>query len=56
MLMFRVVLDFWGICLQGFMSLFASQLPSEVANLNLMGLFVVLGWAVSCYIRPKCSR
>ena len=52
-LMFCVVLDFRGICLQGFLSLFASQLPSEVANLNLVGLFAMLGWAASCRSRPK---
>ena len=39
-LIFRVVLDFRGIACEGFclLSLFASQLPSKVANLNVVGL------------------
>ena len=43
--MFRVVLDFGSIAFEGFcvLSLFVSQLPSEVANLNVVGLFVILG-------------
>ena len=32
-LMFRVVLDFGGICLRGLLSLSVPQLPSGVANL-----------------------
>ena len=55
-LMFRVVLDFEGIYLQGFLSLSASQLPSGVSDLNVVGLFVMLSWAVSCRIGPKYSR
>ena len=55
-LMFRVVLDLGGICLWGLLSLSASQLPSGVANLNIVGLFAMLGWAASYYIGPKCSE
>ena len=56
MLLFRVVLDFESICLRGFLSLFVSQLPSGVADLNVVGRFVMLGWVASCRIGPKYSR
>ena len=48
--MFRVVLNFEGIACEGFylLPLFVSQLPSEVANLNVVGLFEIVGWAASC--------
>ena len=41
MLKFRVVLDFGGIVCKGFfvLSLYAPQLPSEVANCKVVGLF-----------------
>ena len=48
MLMFCVVLDLGGIRLRGLLSLSAFQLPSGVANLNVVGLLVMLGWAASC--------
>ena len=47
--MFRVVLDFGGIVCEGFrlLSLSISQLPNKVANLNVVGLFEIVGWAAS---------
>ena len=50
-LMFRVVLDFGGIVRKGLcvLSLFVSQLPSEVANCNVVGLFCNVG--LSCLLR-----
>ena len=53
--MFCIVLDLGGICLRGLLSLFAFQLPSGVANLNVVGLFVMLGWAASCCIGKATS-
>ena len=55
-LLFRVVLDFGGICLWGLLSLSASQLPNGVTNLNVVGLFVILGLDyLLLYWRPKYS-
>ena len=65
--MFRVALDLGGIFLRGPLSLSVSQLLSGVTNFNVVGFFVfcwaascdtiiVLGWAASCGIRPKCSE
>ena len=49
--MFHVVLNFKDIACEGFylLPLFVSQLPSEVANLNMVGLFEIVGWPASCY-------
>ena len=49
--MFRVVLDFGGIVRKGLcvLSLFVSQLPSEVANCNVVGLFCNVG--LGCLLR-----
>ena len=54
-LMFRVVLDFRGITREGFylLSQSVSQLPSGVANLNVVGLFVILGWTTSYYTEAQ---
>ena len=51
--MFHVVLDFGGIACKGFylLSLSVSQLSSGVVNLNVVGLFVILGWTASCCIK-----
>ena len=48
-LMFRVVLDFGGMVCKGFclLSLFISQLPNGVANLNMVGLSEIVGQAAS---------
>ena len=54
--MFHVVQNFEGICLRGFLSLSASQLLSGVSDLNVVGLFVMLGWVASDRIGPKYSR
>ena len=55
MLMFRVALDLRGIAYKGFclLSLSFSQLPSEVANLNVVGLYVTTGWATSCHVMTQ---
>ena len=45
--MYHVALDLGGICLQGPLSLSVSQLPSGVANFNVVGFFVFC-WAASC--------
>ena len=49
--MFRVVLDLGGMVCKGFclLSLSISQLSSGVANLNVVGLFEIVGWAASCH-------
>ena len=58
MLIFRIIVDFGGIVCKGIcvLSLFVSQLPSEVANLMWWAFFAMLDWAASCDIWPKCSE
>ena len=47
--MFCVILDFGGMVCEGFylLSLSISQLSNEVANLNVVGLYEIVGWASS---------
>ena len=47
---------FWGYLFVGLLFLSISQLPSGVVNLNVVGLFVMLGWVASRCTGPKCSR
>ena len=55
--MFRVVFDLGGITCEGFIyhPFFFSQLPNEVTNLNVVGLFYILGWTASVVLWPNDS-
>ena len=53
--MFHVALDLGGMVCDGFrlLSLSISLLPSEVANLNVVGLFEIVVWATSYHITAQ---
>ena len=53
--MFHVALDLRGMVCEGFrlLSLSISLLPSEVDNLNVVGLFEIVVWATSYHITAK---
>ena len=53
--MFHVALDLGGMVCEGFrlLSLSISLLPSEVDNLNVVGLFEIVVWATSYHITAQ---